>query len=361
MFGQNRCLISVGNKYGYIDTLGKVAIKPQYSYGLQFSEGLAAVKNDTAWGFIDSSGKVVIEFKFNIAEQFNGGSSVVNINGKSGLIDKKGKIILEPIYDWIYFQNEGFVASKLNGKWGFYHITSRKFITDFIYEDVGPFSNGLAAVKIDNLYGFINRNGVIAIEPKYRQIRYKKFGNGLACAVSPDNNKWGVIDTLGNVIMDFKYFDLSFPSENKIFVREKYKQKGYFINQNGEKLFNKTFDDIWIFNDGLCAVRINGKEGIINSEGKWIVEPNLDGIGILYHDGWISFHQIGDSNTRLYGIINRQGEIVFKPQFSRVIKNDGNCILPEVYLCGKESNKNINLCKRGYVNLKGDIIWKPTK
>jgi hypothetical protein len=94
-----------GYQYGFIDTKGKVVIKPQYGYHCLFNEGLACAEEDGKWGFIDKTGKFVIEPQFDEAEDFSAdGITSVSLNGKWGFIDKTGKFLVEPQFDeaeWI--------------------------------------------------------------------------------------------------------------------------------------------------------------------------------------------------------------------------------------------------------------------
>ena len=53
------------NKYGYLNTKGEIAIKPQYAEATSMHEGLAAVKIGERWGFIDQAGKITIKPQYN--------------------------------------------------------------------------------------------------------------------------------------------------------------------------------------------------------------------------------------------------------------------------------------------------------
>ncbi|MCP5054142.1 MAG: WG repeat-containing protein, partial [bacterium] len=44
------------NRFGFIDAVGGVKIKPQYQQANDFKEGLAAVQMKGKWGFIDGKG-----------------------------------------------------------------------------------------------------------------------------------------------------------------------------------------------------------------------------------------------------------------------------------------------------------------
>jgi hypothetical protein len=92
--------IMPGGKHGYIDSTGKVVIKPQFDGGSKyFSEGLASVEVESKWSYIDTTGVLVIKPQFDEAEDFGNGLAPVQINSKWGYIDKKGKIVIQMQYN----------------------------------------------------------------------------------------------------------------------------------------------------------------------------------------------------------------------------------------------------------------------
>ena len=58
-FSDGLAPVQVGDRWGYIDKNGKVAISPQFNDARGFSSGLAPVGIGTNWGYIDKSGKFV--------------------------------------------------------------------------------------------------------------------------------------------------------------------------------------------------------------------------------------------------------------------------------------------------------------
>ena len=81
-FAEGLAAVAVGDQYGYIDSVGRLAIKPQFETARSFSGGLAAVQSGEHWSYIDKSGQVVIRGAFNDAEDFNGGLARVHEGGK---------------------------------------------------------------------------------------------------------------------------------------------------------------------------------------------------------------------------------------------------------------------------------------
>ena len=54
-----------GGKWGYVDTEGNVAVKPQYAGAKSFSDHLAAICDENGhWGFINSKYEQVIGFDY---------------------------------------------------------------------------------------------------------------------------------------------------------------------------------------------------------------------------------------------------------------------------------------------------------
>ena len=65
----------------------------KYDYAMRFSEGLASVELNNKWGFIDTTGKIVIPFVYESFSNFVKGLALVTINNKSFYINKKGECV----------------------------------------------------------------------------------------------------------------------------------------------------------------------------------------------------------------------------------------------------------------------------
>lgn len=91
-FSQGLAALMTSDGFGYINTKGEWAIKPQYAEGGNFSEGLAAVKRQRlkqddeskypkftypGWGYVDRNGTLVIPFQYYGGTDFRIGHACV--------------------------------------------------------------------------------------------------------------------------------------------------------------------------------------------------------------------------------------------------------------------------------------------
>ena len=92
-------IISAAGMAGFVDLRGKMVIKPQFEAASWFCEGLAAVfVKDKGWGYVDRSGGWAIEPQFALAHQFSGGLALVEkagVLGSIGYIAHDGRKVWE--------------------------------------------------------------------------------------------------------------------------------------------------------------------------------------------------------------------------------------------------------------------------
>lgn len=96
---------------GYLNAnTGEVVIPAQYKKAWVFSEGLAAVMNES-WkiGFVNKDNQVVIPFRYDYRKEYpidylfhNGYCVMTDERGACGVIDKEGNWVMEPKYDCIW-------------------------------------------------------------------------------------------------------------------------------------------------------------------------------------------------------------------------------------------------------------------
>lgn len=234
---------TVGEKEGFIDKTGRVAITPQFDAVYNFSEDLAAVGigsnwKTMKWGFIDKSSKFVINPQFDYAGSFREGLALVKIGKQYGFIDRAGHFAIAARFDSAEGYSDGLAKVLVGGSWGYIDK-----IGDFVikpqFEEVGGFNEGLAGVKIAGKWGFIDKTGKVVINPTFDEVF--SFSEGVA-AVNI-GGQWGFIDPVGRTSIK-PQFSGAFPFIGGLASVEvgsaPYSGKRYKINRSGTVLLDPT-------------------------------------------------------------------------------------------------------------------------
>lgn len=102
-------LASEGGKYHlYNSEYGIIGDFSCDNIDISTNDGLIAFKTGDKWGFVDTKGKVVIEPIYEQAKSFSNGLAAVCVNGKWGFVNKQGVIVIKPQFsDADYFNSSG--------------------------------------------------------------------------------------------------------------------------------------------------------------------------------------------------------------------------------------------------------------
>jgi hypothetical protein len=236
---------------GYMDKKGKVVIKPQFRYAENFSEGRAFVqldheKND--WACIDRNGKVIRIFPDCdpaqvILRRFSEGLAAVPIDGAINYIDTAGNIVIAEKLEFGHHFKNGY-AIAVKGNWGLIDKHG-KFVIPPVYDGVGDYNNGLIEVSHSDFDSievikytscYVNLKNDTIISKDY-EVAYD-FSEGLAAV--RQNNKWGFIDTTGRIAINFQFDDVkNFSNGLAWFRNEKfpYRYEGY-IDKHGHVVWS---------------------------------------------------------------------------------------------------------------------------
>lgn len=165
-FAEGLAAVCKNERFGYIDKSGNEVIPCKYNVALDFSDGMGLVRNEDKWGFVDKSGKEVIACSFDEADRFSEGYAAVSKGGKYFVIDKTGKEVLSLSayitgYGYATF-HEGLATVYKKAEdshvCGFVD-TSGKEVIPCVYTNWPFFSEGLAVVEKDGVYGFVDKKG----------------------------------------------------------------------------------------------------------------------------------------------------------------------------------------------------------
>lgn len=153
-------------------------------------------------------------------------------------------------------------------------------------------------------------------------------------------------------------------------------RRGYINVKNGEIIINaKTngYEKAWVFSDGLAAVMKDGKVGFINVDNELVIPFQFDyssnrwgDTGYLFHDGYC----VMTNKDGKFGLIDISGNWVVEPEYdelwnahktgNRIVVNDGkhgvldscgNVVYPTEYFY-------IDIWEDGFVLTKDGRKWQ---
>ena len=127
---------------------------------------------------------------------------------------------------------------------------------DCVYDEVRLFSDGLAGVKQNDKFGYIDKVGKLMI-PLIYESGYS-FIDGVA-GVSK-NKKHSFIDKKGSELVNHR--PSTFREELKKIIDEN--DKWGFLNRNGEQVITCKYDSVNPFREDLASVSLNNKWGFID-------------------------------------------------------------------------------------------------
>lgn len=379
LFAQSNDLIRIieDDKIGYINNYGKIVIKPNYTVGYDFSEGLASVREHDKYGFIDSEGKYVIEPKYDLAFNFYNGIAKVFLKGTPFFIDKKGKIVISKKYTSLEFVNKDLaIVTTASDKKGVLNLVSNNLVIDTIYSSITNFKNGVAIVtnkevsqKGNHLIhkpAVIDINGNLIV-PFNKFIEINDYNDGIAKVyfknTDSDDEIYGYIDDKGNLLFQEKYTgkyllpDYFNDGIGKVSIKKKLSKTSYtyydgYINKTGKIVLNDTLNVR--LRDFSC-----GRAFVLESNGDYkIVDTNLNKIGNNIYEnfsgnGFINNYAIVSNNEK-YGIIDINGNYIITPKYD-LINEIG--VVNGYFFYGIENDDETTLW--GVVNINGISIIEP--
>ena len=164
------------DKYGWIDRSFN-EYRMEYDYTTPFCNGVAAVKRGEKWALVNEELKQITKFKFDeIVLDENGfcantKSIFVKEKGKYYLIGIDGKRIGKLKFDDVRaFNGNQYAAVKKGDKWG-YIDTAGKLAIKYQYEDARSFANGVAGYKDNGVWGVIDQNNDVILEPMFDDVK----------------------------------------------------------------------------------------------------------------------------------------------------------------------------------------------
>ena len=306
--------------------------------GRDASTNLYPVCNDMEWGYMDRTGKVVVPMMYRQAEPFSEGLGVIGGPGIFEIVGPRGNKIAElqtEAHAVNRVQEDLVLINRLSFNGLEFFDRSGRQAFPLAFEDARGFSCGLAAVKLDNKWGYIDKVGNLAISNRYDLAM--PFASDVAHVCLKE--KWGMIDKTGKYLVEPRYDKMAeFHTEGLSAVC--LAGAWSFVDIHGTVKVPGQFSQARNFSEGMASVTVNGKVGFIDHAGKFVVLPIFT-TARDFSDG-LAAVEVGGR----WGYVNPDGEQVIRPQFKEVM--DFQYGLARVQTDAQW----------GYIDKGGDFVWK---
>jgi hypothetical protein len=296
-------------------------------------------KPEHSWGFLDTLGEVVIAPVYDDVVQFSEGKAAVNVDGLWGFVDKNGKQIIKPQFRSAYAFHENRARVKPFNEPECFIRTSGEKIASTSWEAAGDFSEGLARVKVGQLFGFIDSSGSIVIKAVFT--RAWNFQHDLAKVESDE--KQGVINHQNKFILPATFDKIIHATEANLFLAMKdYSARIY--DAEG-KLKDELTNGKFLETDGVVV-------SLQRSDGMWLYR--IDNKKILNEDPFQQLFYLGEKRwgaktTNGYQIIDQQGNPINDKTYSQINKfSDGLAAFRKDKLWGYVTVDGIEVTETGF-------------
>lgn len=304
-------------KYGIMDSLGNIIIKPVHDEPIYYL-GNRAFRNTDKNYLLDVKAKKLIDYGDKFLEDGEDPRFAVfsDSTKKKGVMDYSKKVIIPFEYSDIEILKNTFVASKdLRGR-TFKEILDLKgkSITGRIAEaeKIGDTGN-VIVTTMDETYGIMNGDGKYVLKPQFNSL--SSVDNGFVIFTTNSTNSQpmdGLMDSNGKILSEARAYSIYKASKNMMSVR--------------------TIDD--------------GEYRIVDYNGNTAIPGKFEKVKALTEDYALISHyiKVDDRNREVFEIVNRAGKVVadipwYYEDFIAVRKKGSETVFEFEY--GDLSSKNL--------------------
>ncbi|QFQ12069.1 WG repeat-containing protein [Pseudoprevotella muciniphila] len=272
----------------------------------------------TGDNYITTDGRFIIEVdgkelyvdnKYAFCEPFNDKCAIAvqasdnqwdRTDFKYGLIDKKSNDILPPIFSKLELLDNGLYKFCINNLWGLVNSDGNIIIPNK-YNDIKKIEENLIRIQINKpnkdrkdenrIYGLVDYQGNEILSPNYEFIG--KVHNNIS--VVRKNNVWELFNILRKQIISIPnaaYLGPCISNLCRINIGGTYDKKRYrtdgglwgYTSTDGQVVIEPIYEEAKSFSGRIAATKLNGKWGIINTNGENIVPYEYNDYELFEYD-----------------------------------------------------------------------------
>lgn len=341
-FSNGKAWIKERGKYILLNEFGEIDKDKTYKKITPFMQNRAVViPKGKKWIIINGEGEQIGKEKYRKAKEFDEfGNCIVAKRKKWGIINKEGEIIVPFKYRKIEDPVNGiYILQKTRKRYATYSAKQQddiKKLGKFYFVTALP-NNTIVGHKSKETYAF-TKQGKRLVAKGF--VHPKKVYNNF-CIVGT-GSKMGVISYTGDTLLHAQYRRLKYLGNNFFFCYTQDRNaEGRIIGLNGLTIVS-DIEDANTYSEGLLSAKKNGKWGILDENGIWVVEPKYHYIG-NFKEGLAR----ASVNKNTY-ITDRNGVFITEANFEKLEYE------PTANLYRAEVGKRI-----GYLSPEGKWVWFP--
>ena len=337
----NYFLLKQNNSYGVIDKKGNIIIPAEYSeikipnpekgVFVCYQGENTKVLNERKESILTEYNHIEPIRLKNISSDLMYEKSVLTYEkeGKRGLINLEGKEITKPIYDEIDSlpYKEGALTIKQNEKYGIINIKGNSLVEakydevkvdEYYTEENGYRYAGyivLQKTQEGYRYGYIDNKGKEILPTEYNEITRVTgiHDNENAYLICAKNGQYGLMKK-EETVLNHEYQSIQYDEANSVFVIEKSRKYG-IANISGEEIVPVKYNEIDITGIYFYAKNEQGTT-VYNSNG---TEVNIDAnVAILNTDNEKYKIRIDNTEGTKYGVINKEGKQLIEEKYNYI-------------------------------------------
>lgn len=257
--------------------------------------------------FLDGRATVVLRGNENFIYSYN---YVYSDGSVKSVYDCLFKDYGHPDLDWQGNISEGMRKcwDHMEGKY-FYEDAEGNCVIEPSFTKAEPFSEGLAAVRESELWGYVNKKGEYVIEPKFHT-KPGQFNSGMA-KVTRQDGTIAFIDKTGAVVHDAvsskqRDFFCGYSIASNLYdTFSNYPKEDFFLVDKQFNTVVPTFGkrNAFLFLNYYPEAEIFGFDGrYYAADGEWLISAKNSCLGKYFYD----------LTDRCYRIYNAQGDVLVK-------------------------------------------------
>ncbi len=322
-------------KSGLLTENGKVIIPIIHESVESITDGLLRVQNSAGLNAVyDLNGKQKSPFEFEMIEQLDADHFLVSLYDRKGILNSGLQLVAPTIYKSIEEKDGNYVGQPFSN-WSLLN-SENELLQSFFLDKITPLNNSsfivqtnenlgiideseeysnylpgltlvehvndISIVKDSQFYGALDSSGKQVLPIQYDSVFIE--GKTIFAKINgSSNDNWTPYDFSGEKAGYFSYEIVRRESLDRLRARRN--EKWGFLDDRANEVSPFLYDSLGKLNAGFAKVHYQGRFGVIDENGIWIVTPYRDEIeltstNILYSQGSES------------GIMDLQGNILYR-------------------------------------------------